>query len=223
MWLIAATFGFAPFGPGPVQIVSTPVAIVFNLALVALFGIQHTIMARPAFKARWTQIVSPAIERSIFTLLSGLLMALMMWLWQPLSSVLWSVETPALRIAMIGAQALGWTYMLSATFAIDHFELFGLRQVQRNLKGDDTPSPPLVKRLMYRFDRHPLMSGILVALWCAPTVTLGYLVLALGLTTYIILGVAIEERDLVRAHGAGYVEYRSKVGSLVPSFVRKNG
>lgn len=221
VWLIATTFGYHPLS-APLRVESTGAAIALNLGLVAAFGIQHAIMARPAFKARWTRIVPAALERSIFTMLAGALMSLMMWGWQPLPEVLWSVEAPVLKTVMIVFQALGWAYLFAATFAIDHFELFGLKQVMRNLRGDDTPPPPLVQRFMYRFDRHPLMSGVLIGVWCTPLMTLGYLVLAIGLSTYIVLGVAIEERDLVRAHGEGYRAYRRNVGALVPSFVRKN-
>jgi protein-S-isoprenylcysteine O-methyltransferase Ste14 len=215
-YLILSSMGFVPYTGGPVAIESTGGRIAFSLALVALFGVQHAVMARSSFKAWWTKIIHPAAERSLFTLLAGALMALLCWLWQPLDSQVWLVETPALRIGLLALAGLGWTYLLAATFAIDHFELFGVKQVLRNLKGRPTASPPLTSRLMYRFDRHPIMSGVLIGLWATPDMQLHRLVLAVGLTLYVIIGVAIEEAELVRTHGDRYREYRDRVGTLVP-------
>ncbi len=217
VWWILATAGIVPFTGGPLAIEGRGAAIAFNLGLIALFGVQHAIMARPAFKARWTKIVPAALERSIFTLLAGGLMALAMWLWQPMTEQVWLVEHGVARVALWSLSAFGFAYLFAATFAIDHFELFGLRQIWRNLRGDTTPSPAFQQRFMYRFDRHPIMSGVLIGVWFTPDMRLDHLVLALGLTTFVILGVAIEERDLVRLHGESYRKYRRDVGTLVPS------
>ena len=216
VWLILVTLGIVPFAVGPIEIATPAAAIGFNIALVALFGIQHAIMARPWFKERWTKIIPASAERSTFTLLAGLLMANMMFLWQPLGAEIWTVQNETVQLAMRGLCAFGWVYMLTATFAIDHFELFGLKQVYRQLRGDSTPAPAFQQRLMYHFDRHPLMTGVLIAIWSQPVMRLDNLVLALGLTFYIGLGVAIEERDLVRLHGDSYRNYRNKTRTIVP-------
>jgi len=220
VWLIGVTLGVIPITGGPVQITSMGGAIALDVLLVALFGIQHAIMARPAFKERWTKIVPEPIERSTFTLLAGLLMALAMGLWQPMPQLVWSVGQPAIAMALTAACALGWVYLLAATFCIDHFQLFGLRQVTSYLLAKPSTEPTFVRRVMYRFDRHPIMSGVLVGVWAAPVMTLDRLILALAFTTYVIVGVAIEERDLVRLHGDDYRKYRDEVGTLVPRVVR---
>ena len=221
-WLIACCLGFVPFTGGPVSLDSTAAAVALNLGLVALFGVQHAVMARPAFKERWTKVVPPALERSIFTLLAGLLMALAMWLWQPLSGQVWSFDAPVAKGALWTLGALGWGYLFASTFAIDHFELFGLRQVFANLRGRSAAAPSFKRRLMYRFDRHPIMSGVLVGLWATPDMSVTRLVLALGFTCYVVVGVAIEERTLMQLHPASYSEYRREVGSIVPYVGRRH-
>lgn len=221
-WLIACSLGLVPFTGGPLHLASTGAAIAFNLSLVAVFGLQHAIMARPEFKARWTRVIPTPMERPTFVLLAGAIMGTAMWLWQPLPAVIWSVDAQALAIGIRVLGALGWAYMLAASFAINHFELFGLQQVWMQLRGRAEARVPFVQRFMYRFDRHPLMSGILIGLWLTPIMTLGHLVLSAGFTTYIVLGVAIEERDLVRLHGESYREYRRRVGSLVPSLAGRD-
>ncbi len=214
--LILATLGILPFTGGPVAIDGQGWRIAFNLGLISLFGVQHAIMARPAFKRWWTQVIPAAAERSTFVALSGILMGAIVGLWQPLPEVIWSAENGALRNALLGGCAFGWAYLLAATFAIDHFELFGLKQVWRNLKGLRTPSPTFQARLMYRFDRHPIMTGVLIGLWSTPDLTLERLVLALGFTAYIVVGVAVEERDLRRLHGAHYHLYAKRVRTIIP-------
>lgn len=216
VWLMATALGVVQPTGGPVAFDSTAAAIAFDLALIAVFGVQHAIMARPAFKARWTRVVPPAIERSTFVLVTGVLVSAMMWLWQPLEASVWAVESPVLAVGLRAVACLGWAYLLLASFAIDHFELFGLKQVWSFFRGVPMREHPVVTRMMYRFDRHPLMTGMLVGVWCTPAMTLGHLVLALGLTTYIVVGVAIEESTLVQVHGEGYREYRRRVPALVP-------
>ncbi|MFG0315959.1 MAG: methyltransferase family protein, partial [Planctomycetota bacterium JB042] len=216
-WLILTTFRVVPLGVGPALVASAPGAVAVDLALVALFGVQHTIMARPAFKAAWARVLPAAAARATFTGLAGGLMALALGAWQPIDGVVWHVELPAARAAVHAVTALGWAYLLAATFAIDHFELFGLRQAARHLLGRPPASPPFSRRLMYRFDRHPIMTGFLVALWATPTMTASHLLLAAGFTAYAVLGVAVEERDLIAAHGESYREYKREVGALVPT------
>lgn len=215
--LILRTLGVLPGGTPPVALAGTWSAIAMNLGLIAVFGVQHAIMARPAFKERWTRIVPRALERSIFVALSGLLMGAIVWLWQPLPAAIWTVEGGAARAALVGLCAAGWAYLLLASFAIDHFELFGLRQVWRGLHGLETPPPSFRARLMYHFDRHPIMTGVLVGLWSTPDLTLGRLVLALGFSAYIVVGVTIEERDLRRRHGATYAAYARRARTVVPT------
>tara|TARA_R110002126_G_scaffold1402_13_gene8024 strand:+ start:4494 stop:5279 length:786 start_codon:yes stop_codon:yes gene_type:complete len=219
MYLILITLGLVPFTGGPLAVESTGAAIAVNLGLVALFGVQHVIMARQGFKKRWTQIIPAAAERSTFTLLAGLLMANAMWLWQPLPDVVWSVDATAGQWALYGGCAFGWAYLLSATFAIDHFELFGVKQVWRNLRGLETQEPALMQRFHYKFDRHPIMTGVVFGIWCTPNMTFDRLVLALGFSAYIVLGVAIEERDLIQRHGSKYVEFARRVRTIVPRLV----
>lgn len=218
VYLILSSMGFVPYTGGPVDIESTGGRIAFSLGLVALFGIQHAVMARASFKRWWTKIIHPAAERSLFTLLAGLLMGLLCWLWQPLEGSVWTVTDPTASTALLVLAGLGWAYLLFATFAIDHFELFGVKQVVRNLKNLPTASPPLMSRLVYTFDRHPIMTGVLVGLWATPDMQLHRFVLALGLTLYVIVGVGIEEAELVRTHGDGYREYRERVKTIVPRF-----
>lgn len=218
--MILATLGVLPFTGGPVQLTSVAAKIMFNLGFVALFGIQHAIMARPAFKARWTRVIHPAVERATFTGLAGGIMGALIWLWQPLPAVVWSVESEGVALALRGLCALGWAYLLAATFAIDHFELFGVKQVWRNLRDLPTPSPEFKQRLMYRFDRHPIMTGVAIGLWSTPAMTVGHLVLALGFSAYIVIGVTMEERDLRRHHGARYAEYARRVKTIVPRLTR---
>jgi len=218
--MILATLGVLPLTGGPLHLDGRAGAIAFDVVLVALFGIQHAIMARPAFKQWWTTVIPKAAERSTFVLLSGLLMANAIWLWQPLDGALWTVESPTGRWLLLGGCALGWAYMLTASFAIDHFELFGVKQVWRNLRGLDTQEPKLVQRLMYRFDRHPLMTGVVLGLWCTPDMTFGRLALALGFSVYIVIGVAMEERDLIGRHGGRYVDFARRVRTIVPRLAR---
>lgn len=215
-WLIATTLDLVPYTGGPVSLDSTGAAILFNLLFIALFGLQHAVMARPAFKARWTKIVPPAVERSTFVLAVGLILGPAMLCWQPLAQEIWTVEGPfAIVLGALGA--LGWGYMLIASFAINHFELFGLQQVWNHFRGHQPPTLPLVSRLMYRFDRHPLMTGILIGLWATPTMRLDHLVLAAGLSCYVLIGVAMEERDLIAKHGDAYRSYRRSTMTIVPS------
>ncbi len=214
-WLILAALDLVPFTGAGIEIPSTTGAILFSASFLLLFGVQHGIMARPWFKERWTKIIPPAMERPTFVLLSGLIMASAMAFWQPLPNVIWSVDgTLAIVVRSIGV--LGWLYLLSSSFAIDHFELFGLKQVWHHFKGTEAPKPKMVQRFTYRFDRHPLMSGIFVGLWFTPVMTLDHLVLASACTLFMMIGVAIEERTLIQMHGESYREYRRTVPALVP-------
>jgi protein-S-isoprenylcysteine O-methyltransferase Ste14 len=171
-----------------------------NLGLVMLFGLQHSIMARPAFKRRWTQIVPREMERSTFVLATVVALGLLMWQWRPLGGVIWQVEDTTARAVLYGAFAFGWGLVLVATFLINHFDLFGLRQVWFALRGKAYAPVRFAKPWLYRQVRHPLYLGFLIAFWCTPVMTVTHLVLAGALTAYILFAIRLEERDLRRIH-----------------------
>lgn len=214
--LIAVSFGAYDFHLSPKLTGTVAGAAVVGTLLVGLFGVQHTIMARVGFKRRWSRVVGADLERSIFVALSGLLMLLILWGWQPLPGTVWRVGDPVLAGAVRALQGAGWAYLFAATFTIGHFDLFGVARPWRALVGRPEPAERFTERLMYRFDRHPIMSGVMIGLWCTPHMRVDLLLLAVIFTAYIAVGVAIEERELVRTHGATYRSYRERVGSLVP-------
>jgi methanethiol S-methyltransferase len=192
-------------------------AVLVNLALLMVFGLQHSIMARRSFKRWWTTIVSPAVERSTFVLASTLALALLLWQWRPLAEpVIWRVENPAAVVAVWVVFWLGWAILLLATFLINHFELFGLRQVFSRLVGREIPESEFRTPLIYRYVRHPIYLGFLLGFYAAPVMTAGHLLFAIGATGYILVGIWFEERDLIAQFGERYRQYRSQVGMLIP-------
>ena len=193
-------------------------ALALDVALWVAFALQHSVMARASFRARWTRIVPAAAERSTYVLATGLVLAPLLVLWQPMPAVVWSVEAPVLRWCLLAVALAGWAYLFAASFAINHFELFGLQQVYQVLRARPITQAPFRERWMYRFDRHPIMSGMLVGIWVTPTMTLDHLLFAAGATLYIGIGVYFEERSLRRQWGRAYDEYRERVGSIVPTF-----
>jgi protein-S-isoprenylcysteine O-methyltransferase Ste14 len=195
---------------------SLPEALIVDLLLLGLFAVQHSVMARKGFKQWWTRIVPEPIERSTFVLASSVALALLLWKWQPIEGWLWSVQAPGARVALQVLFWLGWAIALSSTFMINHFDLFGLRQVYLRLKGEPYRPLPFVKVALYRFIRHPLMLGLLVAFWATPDMSYGHLLFALATTGYIFLGIWLEERDLRRAHGAEYEQYSREAAMLFP-------
>jgi len=192
-----------------------PDALVVDLVLLGLFAVQHSVMARKGFKQWWTRIVPQPVERSTFVLASSLALALLLWKWQPIEGSVWSVKEPA-RLVLHTLFWLGWVIALSSTFMINHFDLFGLRQVYLRLKGEPYRPLPFVKVALYRFVRHPLMLGLLIAFWATPDMSYGHLLFALATTGYIFLGIWLEERDLRREHGTQYEQYRREAGMLFP-------
>jgi protein-S-isoprenylcysteine O-methyltransferase Ste14 len=199
---------------GPVAPVTTAVAV--DVALLGLFALQHSVMARKGFKEVWTRVVPRPIERSTYVLASSACLSLLFLLWHPIPAVVWSVESAAGRVAMVSLAVLGWLVALFSTFLINHFELFGLRQVYLAARRTEPRPGRFRTPLLYRLVRHPLYLGFILAFWAAPTMTVGHLVFALGMLGYIGFGIQLEERDLVREFGNRYLAYREQVRALVP-------
>jgi protein-S-isoprenylcysteine O-methyltransferase Ste14 len=193
--------------------------IAIDAGLLGIFAVQHSVMARRWFKERWTRIVPPAIERSTYVLFSSLALMLLVAQWRPLCGVVWSVENPAGRIALRALYGLGFALVFYATFLINHFDLFGLRQVWLYLRNTPYTKLKLGTPGAYRVVRHPLYAGFLLGFWMTPTMTYAHLLFAIATTAYILLAIQFEERDLVHEHGASYEEYRRNVPMLVP-FIR---
>ena len=190
--------------------------LIVNLLLMSLFALQHSIMARQGFKRWWTQFVSPAIERSTYVLFASLALILLMWQWRPITEVVWQLADPKLALAVQVVSFLGWGIVLLSTFLINHFELFGVHQVVNNLTGRQMPAPRFYTPLFYKFVRHPLYLGFIIAFWVAPTMTAGHLLFAAVTTAYIFIGMLLEERDLVDLFGDDYRRYRQRVAMIVP-------
>jgi protein-S-isoprenylcysteine O-methyltransferase Ste14 len=193
-------------------------AIVIDLLLIGAFAVQHSVMARPAFKRWWTRFVPPAIERSTYVLASCLALALLMWQWRPIGGVVWSVENPVGRWTLHGIFALGWLLVPAVSLLINHFDLFGTRQVWLHLRGRAYTALPFRTPLAYRVVRHPLYVAWMIAFWATPTMTISHLFFALLMTAYILAAIPLEERDLVEHFGERYVAYARSVGGLIPRF-----
>ena len=192
-------------------------SLVIDVLLLGLFALQHSGMARPAFKRWWTTIVPPVIERSTYVLLSSLVLIALFRFWQPLPSLLWHVDNEAARIALLAVSLAGWLLVLCGTFVINHFELFGLRQVWLYTRQRAAPEQPFVVRALYRIVRHPIMLGFLIAFWATPSMSVGHLLFALMTTGYIVVAVKfLEERDLVAHFGDTYRDYQRRVPMLLP-------
>jgi len=213
--------GVFQFTGGPLGELSLGPALALDLLLLLAFAVQHSVMARTSFKARWTRVVPPAAERSMYLLATGLVIMPLLVFWQPMPAVVWSVQAPFVRGLIAAIALLGWAYLLAASFAINHFELFGLQQVYQALRGRPLTEAPFQVRWMYRFDRHPIMTGLLIGLWLTPTMTLGHLLFAVGCTVYIWIGVFFEQRSLRRQLGRPYEEYCERVRSIVPTFTSR--
>lgn len=191
-------------------------AVVIDLLVLGVFAIQHSVMARPAFKRGWTRLVPAPVERSTYVLFATAALILIMWAWRPIPTVVWSVGHGRLAMAITILSLLGWALVLVSTFLINHFELFGLQQVWANMNGREIPPPEFKSPLFYKMVRHPIYLGFLIAFWAAPTMTVGRMVFAVATTLYMLIGIWFEERDLVGYFGDTYVEYRRRVTMLIP-------
>jgi protein-S-isoprenylcysteine O-methyltransferase Ste14 len=191
-------------------------AVIVNLLLMSVFALQHSVMARKPFKRWWTQFVPASVERSTYVLFSSLALVLLFWQWRPIPAVVWHIDNPQIAMAVIALSLFGYLIVLTSTFLINHFELFGLHQVANNLTGRPMPAHRFRTPLYYQFVRHPIYLGFIIAFWAAPTMTAGHLLFAAVTTAYILVGILLEERDLVDLFGDEYRRYRNRVSMLVP-------
>ncbi|HEY0629059.1 MAG TPA: isoprenylcysteine carboxylmethyltransferase family protein [Sphingomicrobium sp.] len=218
LYLIAFV-GDLPFVPrtvdrGPEGAIA--IAVVVNLALIASFGLQHSVMARPGFKRVWTRVVPPPVERSVYVLAASLMLILLFAAWRPIPGVVWDLTRTAFEWPLWLLFGAGWLIVLVSTFLINHFELFGLQQAWLNLRGRQAAAPQLRQPLFYRWVAHPLYSGFFLAFWAAPQMSYGHLLLAIGMSAYMLIAIQYEERDLTDHFGDDYRRYRAGVGMLAP-------
>lgn len=191
-------------------------AVFVNVLLLGVFAVQHSVMARPEFKEQWTKILPKSIERSTYVLFASLALLLLYWQWRPMPTVIWSVENDAIRLVLQGISLVGWLIVLFGTFMINHFDLFGLRQVYMNLRHREQTELGFRTPFFYKFLRHPIMLGFIIAFWVTPDMTVGHLLFAAATTIYILIAIQLEERDLIKIFGDHYREYRKKTPMLIP-------
>lgn len=195
---------------------SWPIALAVDLALLTVFAVQHSVMARPGFKRWWTTFVPQPIERSTYVLLASAALLLLFWQWRPLTTPVWSIEAPLLSSVIIGLFWLGWLTVLASTFMISHFDLFGIKQAIAVWKSSKSENTAFITPMLYRYVRHPIYAGFLIAFWSAPVMSAGHLLFAVVTTAYVLVGIQLEERDLLAVFGERYRAYRDRVGMLVP-------
>jgi protein-S-isoprenylcysteine O-methyltransferase Ste14 len=204
-------------GPGA----PAAIAAVVDVILVALFGLQHSVMARPGFKAKWTRTVPPQAERSVYVLAASVVLMILFIGWRPIDAIVWDVSNPVLTAIIWLLFWVGWLTVLLSTFLINHFELFGLQQAWFHLRGREAAAPQLRRPLFYKWVRHPLYLGFFLAFWAAPEMTAGHLLLAAGMSIYMLIAIRYEEHDLIGLFGKDYEDYREEVGMLTPRFRRR--
>ena len=196
-------------------------ALLVDVLLLGIFAIQHSVMARQGFKKLWTKIVPSVVERSTYVLFASLALLLLFWKWEPIGGVIWLVGNPAVRFALQAVSLAGWALVFVSTFLINHFDLFGLRQVYLFLKGRPYTALGFRTPALYKYVRHPIYLGFVTAFWAAPTMTIAHLLFAVATTGYILVAIQLEERDLVESYGARYESYRNQVSMLMPRPPRK--
>ena len=201
--------------------IDMPGALAINLVLLGLFAVQHSVMARQGFKAVWTRLIHPAVERSTYVLLSSILLGLLCWKWQAIPAVVWDVSSPVFKTLLLALFALGWVILLLSTYMINHFDLFGLRQVYLRLRGLDYIPLTFTERALYKFVRHPIYLGFVIAFWATPHMSVGHLVFSVATTGYIFVGIFFEERDLMKYHAVEYGAYRARVPMLLPTGAKR--
>lgn len=190
--------------------------LLINLGLIMLFGLQHTVMARKSFKDKWTKLVPQPVERSTYVLFSSVALAALLWFWQPMTEPIWQIDIAWASLILQWGFWLGWLILLLSTFMINHFSLFGLKQVYDYWRGNELSPPRFMEPGFYKYVRHPLMLGFLIAFWSTPTMTVGHLVFSLGMTIYILIGVYFEEKAMIRRFGDDYKDYKSRVPKFFP-------
>ena len=196
-------------------------AVIIDLALIALFGVQHSVMARQGFKRWWTTMIPRTAERSVYVLMASAALIVLMALWRPIDAIVWSVTAPMASNLIQAVFWAGWATVLLSTFLINHFELFGLQQAWLNMQGREAEPHKFHQPLLYKWVRHPLYLGFFLAFWAAPQMTVGHLLLAAGVSVYMLIAIRYEERDLVDYFGKDYEDYRERVGMLTPRFWRR--
>ena len=215
--------GNLPFVPRTVD-VGTPapvaIAVIIDIALIALFGVQHSVMARQGFKRWWTRVVPNPAERSVYVLMASAVLIVLMAFWRPIPATIWSVSNPLAANAIWAIFWIGWGMVLLSTFLINHFELFGLQQAWFNMQGREAPAHKFHQPLLYKWVRHPLYLGFFLAFWATPQMTAGHLLLTVGVSVYMLIAIRYEERDLVSYFGKDYEDYQANVGMLTPRFRR---
>ncbi|MEL7835110.1 methanethiol S-methyltransferase [Fodinibius sp. Rm-B-1B1-1] len=219
LWLILFLGNFEAYAPTTVNsgaAGSLAESLLINLGLIALFGIQHTVMARKSFKDWWTNFVPKPVERSTYVLFSSIALILILWFWQPLPEPIWQVDATWASLVLQWGFWLGWLIVFLSTWMIDHFNLFGLKQVWNYLRDREQSPPQFMEPGLYKYVRHPLMLGFLIAFWSIPKMTVGHVVFSVGMTLYILIGVYYEERAMARQFGDKYENYRKRVPKFFP-------
>lgn len=214
-------FDFMPTSVDKGLLASPATAVIIDSALIALFGLQHSMMARPGFKAGWTRIIPAPAERSFYLLATVAVLTVMFAYWHPISGSVWSVQNETARMVIWALFWTGWAILFVATWLLNHFELFGLQQAWLNFKGKQASAPQMRTPMLYKMVRHPIYTGFFIAFWATPDMTYSHLLAAAGFTIYILIGIAHEEKDLLALFGEEYAAYRRRVGAFIPGIGKK--
>ena len=216
LWILLGIADLAPVGLSPLHTDSAGLAVLVDLVLIVLFGLQHSIMARGSFKQGLQRLLPEAVERSTYVLMSGIVTAIAIYFWQPVAGQIWQVENTLLRAVLWTGFAAGWGYLFLATFVTNHFELMGLRQVYLYFTKQPYNKLPFTSKFMYRYSRHPMMLGLLLGIWAIPQMSVTQFIMSSLLTVYIAIGITLEERDLVKTFGETYRQYKNRIATFIP-------